>query len=102
MGQSSYLPLSALSPVSRAVFRFLFSEHRRRTLEQPHQQTGQHQHQQHPLERGRQQFAVLPREAHCGGGRGNALAAHDADADGLVMVRHFEVVDASIRQKKPL
>ena len=32
----------------------------------------------------------------------DALAAHDAYAAGLAMVRHFEVADASIRQKKPV
>ena len=32
----------------------------------------------------------------------DALAAHDADSAGLAMGRHFEVVDASIRQKGPM
>lgn len=32
----------------------------------------------------------------------DALTARDADAAGLAMVHHFEVVDASIRQKKPV
>lgn len=32
----------------------------------------------------------------------DALAAHDADAAGLAMRAHFEVVDASIRREQPL
>ena len=32
----------------------------------------------------------------------DALTAHDADAASRAMVTHFEIVDASIRQKKPM
>ena len=40
------------------------------------------------------------RELHAAHQRlANALAAHDADATGLAVVRHFEVVDTSIRHE---